>query len=289
MADTDSTAQRGGAESRHDGPEIVEQQHQRQLRSLQEETAIQDAAVTYFVVNGSNDDSSPTIPSRIEIEIVNPKPSAGFWYSVTIVSHGKYTGTAMNMGEMDTGRPSQSLVYHWKPLFHGEYQVIVHELPNFLTGHHRTIPLADPFPITIKDKPNVKSWALVKERLDTLPPCQSVRRPGLFTTWEGDWIGPDIYIPDGTLRNGWYFLPGKQMNCKLDMFTGADLSVIPEMKSIYVIGTSRERGVFLSLVDMLLNLPEKKYLGDSVIAKCWGRAFVVKNNLKVLYQVSSNL
>lgn len=35
---------------------------------------------------------------------------------------------------------------------------------------------------------------------------------------------------------------------------------------------------------MILSPIEKKNIRDSVISKCWGRAFVVKSNLKVLYQ-----
>jgi hypothetical protein len=256
-----------------------------QPRSLQEDEGPAPLG-TYFFITGSNDDTSPTTPSRIEIEIVNPKPSEDYWYSVTIVSQNRYTGSAMNMGEMDMGRSTKSLMYYWKPLFDGEYQVIVHELQTLVTGIEPTDPIADPLPITIKNKPGVKSWGLVQERLTTLPPCQKVRKPGLYTTWEGEWIGPEIFTSEGTLRTGWYFLPGNYMNCKIEMYTDAELSVIPDMKSIYVIGTSKERGVFLSLVDMLLNTREKEYLGESVISKCWGRAHVVKNNLKVLYQVS---
>ena len=48
--------------------------------------------------------------------------------------------------------------------------------------------------------------------------------------------------------------------------------------------TTTERGVFLSIVDMMLNNKEKQNLDNSVIGKCWGRAFVIKQNLKLLYQ-----
>lgn len=47
-----------------------------------------------------------------------------------------------------------------------------------------------------------------------------------------------------------------------------------EKTVIYILGTSRERGVFLSLVDLLLSAKEKKVLSESVIGKCWGRAVV---------------
>lgn len=45
-----------------------------------------------------------------------------------------------------------------------------------------------------------------------------------------------------------------------------------------------ERGIFLSLVDMILDTKEKAQLHDSVISKCWGRAYILKNNLKLFYQ-----
>jgi len=45
-----------------------------------------------------------------------------------------------------------------------------------------------------------------------------------------------------------------------------------------------ERGVFMSLVDLVLNKGEKKMLKHSAIGKCWGRALVAKGNLEVLYQ-----
>ena len=182
------------------------------------------------------------------------------------------------------GRPNKSLLYYWKPIIDGEYQVIVHELQTFISGNEATVPLMEPPSIVITNKPGVDSWELVQRRMETLPPCQHVRKPGLYTQWDGDWFGPDLPTSEGSLRTGWFFLPGATMNCKIEMYNDEDLSVIPEMKSIYVIGSSKERGVFLSLVDMILHDSEKEALEQSVISKCWGRAYVTKSNMKVLYQ-----
>ena len=145
---------------------------------------------------------------------------------------------------MDLGRPMPSLMYYWEPLFHGEYLVIVHELQNFVHDSEPTYTLSDPFPLNIKNKPGLKSWGLVRQRMETLPPCQTVRKPGLYSIWDGDWIGPGVYTPEGSLRSGWFFLPSRLMNLKIELYSDEDLTSIPERKSIYVIGSSKERGIF---------------------------------------------
>jgi hypothetical protein len=96
---------------------------------------------------------------------------------------------------------------------------------------------------------------------------------------------PDVmHANHPSMRTGWYFLPSRALFCRIEFFTDSELRQNPHEKSIYILGSSKERGVFLSLVDMLLDSKEKEHLNDSVIAKCWGRAFVLKNNLKVFYQ-----
>ena len=74
------------------------------------------------------------------------------------------------------------------------------------------------------------------------------------------------------------------MNCKVETFNTNDIRSIPKKKSIYVLGTSIQRGIFLSLVDIMLDNAEKEQLSNSVIAKCWGRMLVQKGNLEVVYQ-----
>lgn len=194
----------------------------------------------------------------------------------------------MNMGYVDMGRPSQSLLYYWKPVIDGEYEVLVHELPNFISGNDVTPLLMETTTgtsIKIENVPGVNSRQVLHQRLESLESCQHVRKVGLYTQWEGGWFGPDIINKEmGSLRTGWTFVPSEGMNCKLDYYNDDDLSVVPEEKSIYIIGTSKERGVFLSLVDMMLDLSEKRQFEHSVISKCWGRAYLTKSNLKVMYQ-----
>jgi len=74
------------------------------------------------------------------------------------------------------------------------------------------------------------------------------------------------------------------MNCKLETFDAQSLRSLPEKKSIYILGRSVERGIFLSLVDIMLEEHEKRFLEDSVVGKCWGRASITKGNMRVVYQ-----
>jgi hypothetical protein len=117
------------------------------------------------------------------------------------------------------------------------------------------------------------------------PPCYSVDKIDAYAVWDGDWLGPGLGIEGiDALRNGWIFLPDKSMNCTIPTYTQDDLLRVQEETSIFVFGTSRERGVFLSLLDLLLSPHEKQYLEISVVGKCWGRATVQKGNIKLLYQ-----
>jgi hypothetical protein len=86
------------------------------------------------------------------------------------------------------------------------------------------------------------------------------------------------------LRNNWFFLPSEEMDCKIETFTEYELKLLQEEKRIYILGNSRERGIFLSLVDLLLDGEEKRDLQSSVVGQCWGRAVVSKHNMKVMYQ-----
>jgi hypothetical protein len=74
------------------------------------------------------------------------------------------------------------------------------------------------------------------------------------------------------------------MNCKLETFDAQSLRSLPEKKSIYILGRSVERGIFLSLVDIMLKEHEKRFLKRSIIDKCWGRASITKGNMRVVYQ-----
>lgn len=244
-------------------------------------------------------DDFSTSPAEVQIKIINPKPAKDFWYSVTVESHGNYTKTAMQLGEIqklpnsavnDTRAKheaeSRNLLYSWQPITSGDYKIILHELSQDLVINLRakTPPLSNPFHIHVKELQGDGTRSHIFNKIKELQPCQTVERIDLFTVFDGDWIGPHLNGGIQGLRNGWYFLPGREMNCKIEYFTSKDLTLIPEEKSIYIFGTSRERGIFLSLVDMLLDTKEKARMHDSEVAKCWGRAFVFKSNLKVFYQ-----
>jgi len=71
-------------------------------------------------------------------------------------------------------------------------------------------------------------------------------------------------------------------HCSLETFTPDDLQTISlsssEKTSIAVLGSSIERGVFQSMVDMALRREEKLEFQTSKIGKCWGRASVQINS-----------
>lgn len=211
------------------------------------------------------------------ITVHNPNNKAH--YSVTVVSHGKYTGTARLITSS-----SSKVVYLWEPRFPGQFEVLVHEIINDISY------LIQPSPFHIRVKAENGATGLFQGNSTTkLVSCQQLTRADTFAAWDGAWIGPDFdgggdEIRDNQIRTGWSFLPSRQMNCLLETFSTSDLHLIPDKKSIYILGTSRERGIFLSLVDLLLSNEEKEYLTQSVIGKCWGRAMVKKGNLELLYQ-----
>jgi hypothetical protein len=153
-------------------------------------------------------------------------------------------------------------------------------------------------------------------------PCQSLS-PDSLISWDGDWFGPRLFSSSPLLssenddenstrnvqhlRNGWTFAP---RHCILETFTTQDMWAISKQQRrpaaaatgtddvdaaaaagansdktvIAIWGTSRERGVFLSLVDMMLVGAEKSDLEYSGVAKCWGRASIRLNDLELVYQ-----
>jgi hypothetical protein len=236
----------------------------------------------YFTVRTMERDFGITSPGEIHIKIHNHKPNK--WYSVTILSANEYTGS-VNFLRKIADRPGNPLLYSWIPKFNGNYEIIVHELST--NGESiATPPIGEEFKFSVVDKPGVDSRRLLLETIGNMPPCQTVQRGDLYSVWDGTWLGPKLHGGVSGMRNGRYFLPSNDMNCKIEYFTDDDLRRNSEDRSIYILGSSKERGVFLSLVDMLLDSKEKEHMSESVISKCWGRAFVTKSKLKVFYQVS---
>jgi len=238
-----------------------------------------DDLVQYFetsfrVVN----DAAP----ELQIEIINPKPR--YQYSVTVESVGKYSGTATLLSQK-----KGKLVYSWRPSFADTYDIYVHELERNRYGANVKTPLIQPSPLSVTispDQTNSTSEGIesLDERARNMIPCQSVTDMNIFSRFDGDWIGPNVNIEADTLRTGWTFVPSEAMNCTFETFSQQDLLSMPEKKSIHVIGTSKERGVYLALVDLLLSDDEKFHIHKSVIGQCWGRVNMTKGNLELVYQ-----
>eukprot|EP00984_Skeletonema_dohrnii_P000080 scaffold27_cov125-Skeletonema_dohrnii-CCMP3373.AAC.1 len=217
--------------------------------------------------------------AELQIEIINPKPR--YQYSVTVESIGKYTGTATLLSQK-----KGMLVYSWRPSFESTYEIYVHELERNRYGAHVKTPLIKPSPLSVTispDQTNTTSEGIesLEERARNMIPCQSVTDMKVFSRFDGDWIGPNVNIEADALRTGWTFVPSEVMNCTFETFSQQDLLSIPEKKSIHVIGTSKERGVFLALADLLLSDDEKFYMHKSVIGQCWGRVNITKGNLEL--------
>ncbi len=54
---------------------------------------------------------------------------------------------------------------------------------------------------------------------------------------------------------------------------------------LLVLGDSVHRGLFLTLVDMVLEMGQKKKIYSSAVEKCWGYADLRIGNLRLTYQV----
>lgn len=119
---------------------------------------------------------------------------------------------------------------------------------------------------------------------DNLPSCQTILQ--YDPSWiEGAWVTGKVGgRKHGILRSGWVFQPKR---CSFDIFTVDEIkiaatSIIP--KSIAILGSSIERGIFLSLIDLLLTKSGRKYIKDSYLDKCRGYMEVELGNLRVIYK-----
>lgn len=63
------------------------------------------------------------------------------------------------------------------------------------------------------------------------------------------------------------------------------LASLEEQTWLLVLGDSVFRGIFLTLVDMVLGKGQKANIKQSVLQKCWGYADVQVGSLRVTYQV----
>ena len=164
------------------------------------------------------------------------------------------------------------------PTIPGKYDLFVEEIGR---KWQRQLP-GSPFKLIV-DGPslNEKEW---RNKADQLPSCQTLPQTDL--SWsEGNWVTRDVAgEKHGTLRSGWVLQPNE---CSIDIFTRQDLELAAAsntLKTIFVLGRSTERGVFLSLVDILLKKDEKQNIKSSVVWKCWGFMELRLGNLRFIYQ-----
>lgn len=143
-------------------------------------------------------------------------------------------------------------------------------------------PIAgSPFSLTIAGAPTLV--------VDELPLCGTDKGEGVDESfWRpGVWLSSRLASPThGVMRNGWVFQPRR---CVYDTFTNQDLLLLASLQEetwILVLGGSVKRGVFLTLVDMVLAQGQKDDLKRSVLQKCWGYANVRVGNLRLTYQVN---
>lgn len=227
--------------------------------------------------------------SLVQIIIKCTSLSSATVYSVTIQSYDKYTSSANFLGSTTTSLDEHVLLqYEWQPRYPGNYEVLVHKIVqekwsrNSNTLSTSTLIHPSPFHISID---RLKENSSTEHRSTKLLPCQLGDRH-VFSKWDGDWIGPSLQQPENPniLRTGWSFIPSNEMNCTIETYSQDDIYDISEKKSIVILGSSIDRGIFLSLVDNLLTIEEKVHFEKSVVGKCWGQAIIRKGNLKLMYQ-----
>ncbi|XP_071849911.1 uncharacterized protein [Apostichopus japonicus] len=168
--------------------------------------------------------------------------------------------------------------YTYIPEFPGKYDLFVEAI----SRKSQTQLPGSPFKLVV-DGPSINEEER-RKKADQLPSCQTLPQTDL--SWlEGHWVTRDLAGEKrGTLRSGWVLQPNR---CTIDIFTKDDLKLAassPTLKTILVLGRSTERGVFLSLVDILLERQEKVNITRSMLWKCWGFMEVRVGNLRFIYQ-----
>ncbi|CAN0089336.1 unnamed protein product [Ectocarpus fasciculatus] len=166
--------------------------------------------------------------------------------------------------------------------FPGDYLVYIDEVDLSRKGEGVPI-LGSPFSLTIAgDAPTLD--------VNSLPICSSQKdfnNDIAGTFWRpGTWLSSNVAsAAHGVLRNGWVFQP---KSCVFDTFSYEDLMLLASLDGeptwLLVLGGSVQRGVFLTLIDMVLAAGQKHDMSSSVLQKCWGYADVQVGNLRLTYQ-----
>jgi len=191
-----------------------EQVMQRQVNLIQEaDRAISQGNVAFRVHAPGEEEGALFIPSQLLIEVVNPNPHNQ--YSVTVTSFNKYTGTAMLFRDhwtparegYQSAIAEDSLVYYWKPIFPGQYDILVHEIDSGTSEIQRSnaefqTPKIEPgvYPIIVNEGVQAKGvgMSMLQDRIENMPPCQSQTSVNAFSHWDGkscNVVMRYVYIP----------------------------------------------------------------------------------------------
>ena len=172
-----------------------------------------------------------------------------------------------------------TLTATYESSFPGEYLITIEAV--IYDNHDEGMPIkGSPFALTIAGEPAID--------IDALPTCSAEDESVAEGFWKpGTWVSSSIASSKhGVTRDGWVFQP---KNCVHDTFSYDDLMLLASLSEptwLLVLGGSIQRGVFLTLVDMILAQGQKDDMRTSIIDKCWGYADVTVGNLRVTYQVS---
>ncbi|PIK53940.1 hypothetical protein BSL78_09162 [Apostichopus japonicus] len=156
--------------------------------------------------------------------------------------------------------------FSYVPSIPGNYDLYVEEIGKRV---QRQIS-SSPFRLRVTGA-NITAGMIRAESNDK-PSCQTIPQ-GNYSWLDGDWT-TRIFAGDarGTLRSGWVFRPKL---CSFDIFTKDDLAAAAASDTsttIAILGTSTERGIFLSMLDLVIDGKDKTNLKDSDVGKCWGYA-----------------
>ncbi|CAN0367600.1 unnamed protein product, partial [Ectocarpus sp. 12 AP-2014] len=184
---------------------------------------------------------------------------------------------------VDGGSKNGTLTATYKSDFPGDYLVYIDEVESSKKDEGVPI-LGSPFSLTIAGEAPTLD-------VNSLPVCsthEDANKDIADTFWRsGTWLSSNVAsAAHGVMRNGWVFQP---KSCVFDTFSYEDLMLLASLDGeptwLLVLGGSVQRGVFLTLVDMVLAAGQKHDIQSSVIQKCWGYADVQVGNLRLTYQV----
>lgn len=215
----------------------------------------------------------------IRLEDDNEGPKVGSWnvkdgvfFYVWIASEDQiFIAEVINNGD-------RTLTATYESAFPGDYLVYVEAV--VLENHDEGVPIkGSPFSLTITGDPSID--------IDALPTCGIERGDVAGYFWNtGTWVSSNIAsTKHGVTRDGWVFQP---RTCVHDTFSYQDLMLLAsqnEMTWLLILGSSVQRGVYLTLVDMILVQRQKYNFRTSSIQKCWGYADITLGSLRVTYQV----